>query len=193
MPAIVTCPECGGKLRVPDDLMGSAVRCPRCNATFSAAGGPNAAPADWPESPLERVADGPAAPAEPDAAFQLKLSLDDESPASPRGAGAPLPRESAPPPRRPRLNDDHDDLKDCPYCGKHLHRDYFRCPHCGEGLSGEDGGARRASFGRRDADPHRGGLVLALGIASLPGMVCPPVGLVLGLFAWILGQSDLGK
>jgi hypothetical protein len=44
--------------------------------------------------------------------------------------------------------------------------------------------------GRRDAEPHRGGLVLALGILSI---VTGVFGLPLGLAAWIMGRRDLGK
>jgi hypothetical protein len=36
MPEIVTCPDCGRKLRVPDDLLGKRVRCPGCNQKFLA-------------------------------------------------------------------------------------------------------------------------------------------------------------
>jgi hypothetical protein len=38
MPIIVRCPEetCGRQLRVPDDLLGSSVKCPRCGKVFTA-------------------------------------------------------------------------------------------------------------------------------------------------------------
>jgi hypothetical protein len=32
----LSCPSCGGKVRVPDTLAGRSVRCPRCQATFRA-------------------------------------------------------------------------------------------------------------------------------------------------------------
>src|SRR5262249_59131010 len=38
MPEIISCPKCDRKLRVPDDLLGQAVKCPTCGATFTAAG-----------------------------------------------------------------------------------------------------------------------------------------------------------
>src|SRR5262249_21073957 len=44
---------------------------------------------------------------------------------------------------------------------------------------------RRRKSRRRDAAPHRGSLILTLGILSL--VVCHP----LGLFAWIMGNNDL--
>jgi predicted Zn finger-like uncharacterized protein len=36
MPEIVNCPKCDRKLRVPDDLIGQAVKCPTCSETFTA-------------------------------------------------------------------------------------------------------------------------------------------------------------
>lgn len=48
MPEIVNCPQCERKLRVPDELMGQAVKCPTCNRTFTAS---PAAPA--PPSPVQ--------------------------------------------------------------------------------------------------------------------------------------------
>jgi predicted Zn finger-like uncharacterized protein len=35
MPEIVTCPDCGRKLRVPDALIGRKVKCPDCNTKFT--------------------------------------------------------------------------------------------------------------------------------------------------------------
>jgi hypothetical protein len=43
---------------------------------------------------------------------------------------------------------------------------------------------------RRDVEPHRGSLVLVLGILSI---VLPFVGIVLGPIAWILGSQDLSE
>src|SRR5262249_21175723 len=52
---------------------------------------------------------------------------------------------------------------------------------------------RRGS--RLDAEPDRGATVLTLGIISLACLTisCFPVGLLLGLIAWIMGQNDLRK
>jgi hypothetical protein len=36
MPEVTCCPECGKKLRVPDDLIGKKVRCPGCSLMFFA-------------------------------------------------------------------------------------------------------------------------------------------------------------
>lgn len=51
MPEIITCPKCDRKLRVPDDLLGQAVKCPTCAATFTAAG----AAAEPPPPPKPRA------------------------------------------------------------------------------------------------------------------------------------------
>jgi predicted Zn finger-like uncharacterized protein len=37
MPDIITCPSCGGKLRISEELHGQRVRCPACNHTFDSA------------------------------------------------------------------------------------------------------------------------------------------------------------
>jgi hypothetical protein len=44
---------------------------------------------------------------------------------------------------------------------------------------------------RRDAEPHRGSLVVTLGIISLILMLVPFIGVPCGIGAWRLGQTDL--
>lgn len=36
MPTIVSCPSCARQLRVPEELLGKAVKCPSCQSTFTA-------------------------------------------------------------------------------------------------------------------------------------------------------------
>ncbi len=36
MANVISCPKCDRQLRVPDDLLGQAVKCPSCNETFTA-------------------------------------------------------------------------------------------------------------------------------------------------------------
>jgi len=43
MPIITECPSCSRKLRVPDELLGSQVKCPTCSTTFTAASRPGEA------------------------------------------------------------------------------------------------------------------------------------------------------
>jgi hypothetical protein len=76
-------------------------------------------------------------------------------------------------------------------------RDLRRCLHCGARLGGADrDGLPRLTLEpvRRDCEPHRGALVLSMGVLSLVMLsLCYPVGAVLGLVAWVMGQSDLRK
>ncbi len=39
MPEIITCPDCGRTLRVPDHLLGKKVKCPSCQVLFTASAG----------------------------------------------------------------------------------------------------------------------------------------------------------
>lgn len=121
--------------------------------------------------------------ARPDALdVPLQLSLDDpdaDSPPTPAGdrrgpIGAveldPAPRaEQPPPPREKKAPPPRPSLDDVPD---------FR---------------RRGP--RRDAEPDRGTVVLVLGILSLASLTisCFPLGLLLGLISWIMGQGDLRK
>jgi len=74
------------------------------------------------------------------------------------------PRDEAPPRKRRRRYDEDDDYDD----------DY-------------DDRARRR---RRDLEPHRGSLILVLGILSI---VIGGIGLVLGPIAWIMGYQDMAE
>jgi predicted Zn finger-like uncharacterized protein len=184
MPVIVACPSCGGKLRIADALRGQRVRCPACNHTFD--GEPPADAAGSPlDLPLQLAIDEPSTP-------PLELSPPEAPPPE-------LPPPEAPPPELPPRSNEDDDLKECPVCGKHIHRDSTRCYNCGERFD-----ERRPSWDRfdirrreprRDSVPDRGGVVLSLGIVSLACLFvwCAPIGVILGLTAWIMGQSDLRK
>jgi hypothetical protein len=195
MERIIACPRCNGKLRVPEGLLGQPVRCAGCNETFTAA-------APGSQDPAETLPTQHGPPPTPGlvGAVEIKLTIDDEPPAPPRQQ----PRSDPEPGERsdrapPRLADEHDDLQTCPKCGKHLHRDSRRCYNCGARLRGrpdddDDREPYHAGRQRRDVEPHRGGLVLAMGIASLVLLpVCGVVGLALGIPAWVMGQIDLRK
>jgi predicted Zn finger-like uncharacterized protein len=192
MPTVVACPECHSKLRVPDGLSGQAVRCARCGTTFTAPEIDLLNPVDLPlvAEPPAGPTPFPAPPARPpvpdrNSPLDLRLSLDDEPPLVARPA-------SDPPPARPILNDEDEDLRECPHCGKQIHREHARCPFCGDRLSRPP--ARRRRRVRADAEPHRAGLVLTLGIMSLVGIgICIPAALILGPIAWVLGRNDLSK
>ncbi len=141
MSVSVSCPSCGIKLDIPDDLLGKKVRCAKCTTIF------------------EARQDSPAA-----------------------GSAAPLerPPSSRPPeesderrPRRDRhgLDDDDDDDE--------MDRRHIR----------------------RDVEPHRGGLILGLGISSIVsifgicicGAFMPLIQIGLGIASWVMGRGDLRK
>ncbi len=127
-------------------------------------------------------------------------ALDNELPAFVLPAGDDDVADDDERPRRPALNDEHEDLRECPRCGETMHRAEKRCPECG--FRQPRNTARRVNYyGRRDAEPDRGGLILTLGIVGLASLltcpVCPPVGtmapILFGAIAWVLGRSDLAK
>jgi predicted Zn finger-like uncharacterized protein len=120
MPELVSCPSCSRQLRVPDSLLGRAVKCPSCGATFTAQG----------------VGGGTTEQAAPEPDYEP-------------------PRREEPPPEE----DDYE----------------------------EDAPVRRRRRRRRDLEPHRGGMILALGIISL--VACQ----LTGPFAWVMGNADMEK
>lgn len=61
MPQVVSCPQCNRQLKVPDALLGKAVKCPGCGATFTASGGAGASPAPVAPPPEQYGLAGPAA------------------------------------------------------------------------------------------------------------------------------------
>ena len=169
-----------------------------------------------------RGAEPAAAPRGLVGAVELKLSLDNDGPAARAPARAPEPPRPAPP-EPDRRDEAESSLRPCPACARRIHRDSTRCYHCGWRLddagwpdrdrprdSGRDRERDRrydAPYGRRlprdperrDREPHRGVLILVLGILSL---VCLPLvfwvvpavlGVVLGLVSWVMGHGDLKK
>lgn len=171
MPDIIACPSCGGKLRLPDELNGKKVRCPACDHIFDHYSKPQppAAPLHAPlDLPLELTIDDPSAPApSPPSDAPGLVGAVELTPSSDE------PASESPPRRR---------------TGKRLDRDIPNLRRLGP---------------RRDAEPDRGTVVLSMGIISLFGLfvwcipiigvVLVPVCAILGLVAWIMGQSDLRK
>jgi predicted Zn finger-like uncharacterized protein len=180
---VTTCPSCNGPLRIPDELVGQRVRCPSCQTIFHAAApaAPSASEsAPDPERPLWK---------------NLQLELDNGDPIHPEppsrkpdliGAvevGSTAPTEDASPTPQPSLprarrNPDEDDDDDRPSRRR----------------------SDRRGLPRRNSEPHRGALILVLGIISLAALflnLCYGlgvlVGLPLGITAWVLGSGDLRK
>jgi predicted Zn finger-like uncharacterized protein len=135
MPSVISCPSCQKQLKVPDELVGQAVKCPGCKETFTA-----------------QVGSSPPPPPSADISTRPRKPM-------------PPPPDEEDEPRRPvrRRDKDDDDRDDRP--------------------------SRRR---RAILQPHRGVLILILGIGSLVGnAIIGGVALLLGPIAWYLANQDL--
>ncbi len=189
MTHVVPCPSCRHPLQVRPDLLGRSVRCPACQAVFEAALPPSAESAS-PVVPTLSLDDGsdsvPAVPAR-----NLWGAVEIES--SGGGAPPPLPPARTPDPEpRPRPRSRDDELIRCPECGARLSAGSPRCVRCGA-RPDEDDRPRGRRPRREESEPHRGTAVLTIGVLSLVFSVCAPIGLTLGIVAWVMGQGDLAK
>jgi len=186
MPTMVDCPSCTRKLRVADDLLGQRCRCPTCGQTFDAtAPGENAAPTERAPEAASPPNLSPPTPAPASVeTVPLHLSLDEmDKPARPGGY--------LPAPPVPQKQERRREFIRCPNCDERISADSRRCRHCGEDLDEADEfNIRRRQGVRRDCEPHRGTLILVLGIVSI---VIHALGLPIGLPAWIMGRRDLAK
>ena len=196
MPTVIECPSCGRQLRMPSALAGQLVRCPICSHEFRRepiqATGP--ATSDTPDP----VADSSSIPSQ-DKGAQLNLSLDDGDNSGRLGNIPPPPRPmrvvpiDPQPARQPAADNGY--RVPCPECGEQIQPDFVRCPFCGLDLDGEAPSDRRRNNRPRlrfDFAPHRGGLVLTLGIVSMVMVgLCPLIGIPFGIAAWMMGHADL--
>jgi len=190
MAIVVDCPSCGRKLSVPEDSLGTEVKCPRCEHTFASSAAPRERPA-------------------PDATIApMPLSLDDEE--NPGIPGLPPP----PKPFKPVLISSgtgmervelEEDFDRCTYCRSRLRRGTRRCPTCGTPQKERDESDERdRQPARRDYEPHRGTLISSLGtfsiILGVPGLcgalywafaLASLVGAGLGIATLVMARGDL--
>jgi hypothetical protein len=189
MPEVIDCPSCGRKLRRPASVVGQVVQCPTCAATFMAVASAEELPPVLavPVDIAPTLADEPSGGDVP-----LQLSLDEATPRAVAGLPPPppplvaVPVEPLPHGRA---------TSPCPDCGTLLPHDAGHCVHCGRELDDPDraGPSFARYLPRRDLEPHRGGLVLTLGVLSVVLLPIYPVSFLLGILAWIKGRKDLRK
>src|SRR5260370_31521723 len=123
MAAIVDCPVCTRKLRIPGDLLGDSVRCPTCGSAFAAPGESLALPprpsADL-SVPTETLAPLEIAPRQiiPRVPALQPLLVGEE-----KGKPNSVEPQAALPPR---------DARHCPACHEEIASAARRSPACGE-------------------------------------------------------------
>jgi hypothetical protein len=112
MPEIISCPDCGRKLRVPDNLIGKKVRCPGCQGVLVAAPASGGTPAKEPPQPAARR---PAAPppeehvAERPRARRPAPSPPEDEDDRPRAHRRPADEDEPPRPRRRPVEENEDE------------------------------------------------------------------------------------
>ncbi|HEV3117173.1 MAG TPA: zinc-ribbon domain-containing protein [Gemmataceae bacterium] len=180
---ITDCPSCSRKLRVPDELLGKQVKCPTCGHTFQASAVDSSqASAELP--PVHPHLELDAHPGSADAT--------QEFPQPPVVVGERLPEK-----------EEATQLVACPNCDKLIEHGAPRCPFCGavpgdeeedeEYYADDRPWEERGLGGRLDAEPHRGVLIMVLGIMSLVFFCGGPLGMIVGICAWVMGQKDMRK
>lgn len=183
MAAIVDCPLCSRKLRILDAYEGDPVKCPSCGGTF-------VAPTETEVASIPAAAAGPVVT---EKIAPLEIGSRQAVPPVPKlkprliGEEKVAPSRPLPPTQGPTKLP----LRLCPSCGRHLEGDAMRCTHCGEPLGDDD-----RPWPYRDCEPHRGGLILAVGIISIvliTTCALSIIGLPMGIAAWTMAQGDLRK
>jgi hypothetical protein len=199
MPLSIQCPACKRKLNVPDKVAGKRVKCPGCGVGFLA----KAPESEFVEPEVvetEAVA-VPVEDDEPDDKPRRRPRDDDDERVSAKPQRR-RPREededdervsSRPQGRRKSPRDDDEDEEDDRQRKRRRSRD--------EVDDEDDDRPRRRrrrdeddddDYGiRRRREPHRGALILTLGIITIPaGLCCALPGLIMGAITTNLARAD---
>ena len=172
----IACPACDKVLRIPDSLIGRMVACPKCKEKFRVP--KQAEPLESDEDADERISTAPPPPrAKP---RKLRPPVDEED--------EPLPK---PKPSRAKGGDEDQDAFTVE---SESVEEPARSRRRGQGSSRR----RRRSLSRfededdngSDKRPHRGGLILTLGILSIFLACCPLGGWILGGITMNMASTD---
>lgn len=112
MPELVNCPHCDKKLRVPDNLLGKAVKCPTCTKTFTAeAEGSAPPPREEEQAPAPPPRRRPVEEESVEDSPRRRRPADEEEEERPsrRSKARDEDDEEDRPSRRPRARDDEED------------------------------------------------------------------------------------
>ena len=137
MPAVVSCPQCRQNLHLPEQLIGSTVRCPMCQRAFTAS--------------LDSVSAGPP-----------PLPSGVPSGGAPAGPAPAVSAPSAPAPSAPAEEEYEKPLEDP---GEKKRKRRKELSRYGTGTGGLYGDLMKEQ--RRKATEHRGVLILVFGIVSI--------------------------
>jgi hypothetical protein len=87
------------------------------------------------------------------------------------------------------------ETRPCPACFETIPTNAEKCHFCGEDPRVPPRRPPLPAAVRRDCEPHRGNVILVLGICSLVFLPCAylMVGVVLGAIAWVMGNRDIKK
>lgn len=174
------CPGCSHVFSVADEKAGKTGKCPKCSAQFVIPELETPQAGSSPP-PIPQSSDPATVEINPCPSCQAKLTvavsdlgLDVECPYckavyKAKKAGAVATTEERP--SRRRRDEDDDDDDDRP---RRKRENY------------DDDDDRPSKRRRKSYEPHRGGLILALGILSF--FIC---GFIMGPIAWFMGSSDL--
>ncbi len=212
MPQITQCPHCRGQLQVRDENLGQTIRCPLCQGLFKIAA-PQApsppppavnvevieppAPAPSPPPPPPPPAPSPTSPKpRPSGAASKPVPKSAPKPATkPAPKTRPTPAPSPPTPAKAEQPRRRKPPAEAPAPAPpppppHEEENPF-AP--GGPLAGALGGEPAPlNFEGGEAKPHRGNMVLGLGVAGLVlSLCCFPAGFLLGGCATVMGSRDL--